>query len=260
VTAEGTGADVWRRRVRSARVDARRVAGGLALAELLDLPTPGGEGTTGAPRTGTRVAGFDVATFERTVASRGSESVCYGTVSLVHRRTRRRTTSAWAAIELGGLGVTGAVRDADPARDADEQRGLRAALAAGAPATALLRRIVDGFGPGTFGAEAALTDPSPAPAATGRARLEPCLQEALVEAVERALAGGGDEAGELALDVLGAARALGVDVDVSRCTARVHDALLRGRRYDLSALGAGLGLAVDRLGIPEPESEPEPSS
>jgi hypothetical protein len=74
----------------------------------------------------------------------------------------------------------------------------------------------------------------------------------LAEAVDRALTGGGDEAIELALDVLDAARDVGVDLDTTRCTARVHDALLRGRRYDLSVLGAGLGLAVDRLGIPEP--------
>jgi alpha-amylase/alpha-mannosidase (GH57 family) len=254
VAAEGTGADVWRRRVEPARVDAARVAAALALAELLDLPRPGcgiatGSGPSGAP--GGPVAGFEVATFERTVACRGSESVCFGTVTLVHQRTRRRSTQAWAAIELGGLGVTGATHEADPPRDAEAQRGLQSALAAGAPATALLRRIVDGFGPGTFGVEAALPGPAPAAPASGRARLTPSLQEVLVEAVDRALAGGGDEATELALDVLNAARDLGVDVDTARCTARVHDALLRGRRYDLSVLGAGLGLAVDRLGIPE---------
>jgi hypothetical protein len=198
------------------------------------------------------VAGFEVATFDRTVACRGSESVCFGTVTLVHRRTRRRTTRAWAAIELGGLGVTGAARLADPGRDAEVQQGIRTALAAGAPATALLRRIVDGFGPTTFGAEAALPPPAPQAAPAGRGRLTPCLQDVLTEAVDRALAGGGDEATELALDVLDAARAAGVDLDTTRCTARVHDALLRGRRYDLSVLGAGLGLAVDRLGVPAP--------
>jgi hypothetical protein len=246
VPAEGTGADVWRRRVEPARVDAGRVAAALALAELLDEPRPG----RGAP--GGAVAGFEVATFERTVACRGSESVCFGSVTLVHRRTRRRSTRAWAAIDLGGLGVTGATREADPPRDAEAQRGLQSALASGAPATALLRRIVDGFGPTTFGVEAALPAPATPPAPTGRARLAPSLQEVLAEAVDRALAGGGDEASELALDVLDAARDLGVDLDTSRCTARVHDALLRGRRYDLSVLGAGLGLAVDRLGIPEP--------
>jgi hypothetical protein len=222
-------------------VDATRVAAALALAELL------GSGGPGA-----RVGGFEVATFERTVACRGSESVCSGVVTLVHRRTRRRTTLAWAAIDLGGLGVTGAVRPADPQRDAEAQQGLQRALTGGAPATALLRRIVDGFGPTTFGAEAALPPRAAAPAPTGRARLTPCLQEVLAEAVERALAGGGDEATELALDVLDAARDVGADLDTTRCTARVHDALLRGRRYDLSALGAGLGLAVDRLGVPEP--------
>jgi hypothetical protein len=241
VAGEGSGADVWRRRVEPGRVDARRVAASLALAELLGSGPPEG-----------RVGGFEVTTFERTLACRGSESVCSGTVTLVHRRTRRRTTLAWGAIELGGLGVTGAVREADPARDAEVQHGLQGALASGAPATALLRRIVDGFGPGTFGAEATLSPPPVAPAPAGRARLTPCLQDVLVEAVERALAGGGDEASELALDVLDAARVAGVDLDTTRCTARVHDALLRGRRYDLSALGAGLGLAVDRLGVPAP--------
>jgi hypothetical protein len=237
---------VWRRRVEPARVDATRVAAALALSELLDQPGL----AAGGP--GPRVGGFEVATFERTVACRGSESVCSGTVTLVHRRTRRRTTLAWGAIELGGLGVTGAVRPSDPQRDAEVQQSLQSALTTGAPATALLRRIVDGFGPGTFGAEAALPPPAAAPTPTGRARLTPCLQEVLGEAVERALAGGGDEATELALDVLDAARVAGVDLDTTRCTARVHDALLRGRRYDLSALGAGLGLAVDRLGVPAP--------
>jgi hypothetical protein len=241
VAGEGSGADVWRRRVEPARVDATRVAAALALAELLGSGPPEG-----------RVGGFEVTTFERTLACRGSESVCSGTVILVHRRTRRRTTLAWGAIDLGGLGVTGAVREADADRDATVQQALQEALRSGAPATALLRRIVDGFGPATFGAEAALAPPASAPAPTGRARLTPCLQEVLVEAVERALAGGGDEATELALDVLDAARGAGVDLDTARCTARVHDALLRGRRYDLSALGAGLGLAVDRLGVPAP--------
>jgi hypothetical protein len=177
--------------------------------------------------------------------------VCSGTVTLFHRRTRRVNTLAWGAIELGGLGVTGAVREADPERDAAVQSALQQALSSGAPATALLRRIVDGFGPTTFGAEAALPS-RVAPTTTGRARLTPCLQEVLAEAVERALAGGGDEATELALDVLDSARVAGVDLDTTRCTARVHDALLRGRRYDLSALGARLGLAVDRLGPPRP--------
>jgi hypothetical protein len=250
--AEGTGADVWRRRVEPARVDAQRVAASLALAELLDLPRPGCGLPAATHGSGASVGGFEVASFERTVACRGSESVCSGTVTLVHRRTRRRSTLAWGAIELGGLGVTGAVRPAESARDAEVQRGLQGALTSGAPATALLRRIVDGFGPTTFGAEAVLAPPAAAPAPTGRARLAPCLQDVLAEAVDRAVAGGGDEASELALDVLAAAREAGVDLDTTRCTARVHDALLRGRRYDLSALGAGLGLAVDRLGVPEP--------
>jgi alpha-amylase/alpha-mannosidase (GH57 family) len=240
VAPEGTGADVWRRRVEPARVDARRVAAALALAELLGSGPPA-----------TRVGGYEITTFERTLSCRGSESVCSGTVTLFHRRTRRVNTLAWGAIELGGLGVTGAVREADPERDAAVQSALQQALSSGAPATALLRRIVDGFGPTTFGAEAALPSPV-APTTTGRARLTPCLQEVLAEAVERALAGGGDEATELALDVLDSARVAGVDLDTTRCTARVHDALLRGRRYDLSALGARLGLAVDRLGPPRP--------
>jgi alpha-amylase/alpha-mannosidase (GH57 family) len=246
VPAEGTGADVWRRRVEPARVDAGRVAAALALAELLDEPRPGSRGPGG------HVGGFEIATFERTLACRGSESVCSGRVTLVHRRTRRRTALAWGAIELGGLGVTGAVRETDAERDAEVQRSLQDALATGAPATALLRRIVDGFGPATFGLGAALPSGASAPAPTGRARLAPCLQDALTEAVDRALAGGGDEASELALDVLDAARQVGVDLDTTRCTARVHDALLRGRRYDLSALAAGLGLAADRLGVPAP--------
>ena len=252
VPAEGTGADVWRRRVEPARVPAARVAAALALAELLDLPRPGSGIASATGGSGGRVGGFEVATFERLVACRGSESVCSGTVTLVHHRTRRRSALAWGAIELGGLGVTGAVRAADPERDAEVQLALKAGLTSGAPATALLRRIVDGFGPATFGAEAALPPPAAVATPTGRARLTPCLQEVLHEAVERALAGGGDEASELALDVLAAAREAGVELDTIRSASKVHDALLRGRRYELSVLGAGLGLAVDRLGIPAP--------
>src|SRR5690606_12227407 len=77
---------------------------------------------------------------------------------VVHRRTRRRTRHAYAALHLGGLEVMGAVRDADPARDQGALRALHAAFESGERVTTLLRMIGDELGPAEFGLEAALPD------------------------------------------------------------------------------------------------------
>jgi hypothetical protein len=81
-----------------------------------------------------------------------------GRVALTHARTRRRTVWTYAAVHLGGLEVFGAVR---PGREdvEDDRRaiaGLADATRAGERVTALLRRVIDGFGPREFGLESAL--------------------------------------------------------------------------------------------------------
>jgi hypothetical protein len=144
---EGTGRDVWERHVLPGRVDAARVVAHVALADLLEGKAPGGA-----------LACFDVVATDHLHASRGSLSVCAGIVEVEHRRTRRRERHAYAALHLGGLEVTGAVRPADAGSDAGALRALRAAFDSSERVTRLLRIIADDFGPTEFGLEAALPD------------------------------------------------------------------------------------------------------
>ena len=239
----GTGRDVWDELVVPARVDAARAVASVVLSELArqrDVDRA--------------VGGFDVVHAEHTQATRGISTLCSGWMTLAHRRTRRRSTHAYAALDLGGLGVRGAVRPSDIARDPDLHRSLHDALASGAPATSLLRRVVEGFGPETFGPEAALPPTVAAPAVEGGAlaHLRDGLQPAFDEAVRRAVGGGGDAAAEAAIDVLGLARSLGAEVDLGRAQERVYEVLLAGRRPDLEALGRDVGLAAGNLGLPQP--------
>ncbi|MEA3018848.1 MAG: hypothetical protein QOI47_372, partial [Actinomycetota bacterium] len=114
-------------------------------------------------------------------ADRGSVALCAGVLEIEHRRTRRRTRHAYAALHLGGLEVTGAVRDADPARDRDALRVVAAAFDRGDRVTHLLRLVGDDFGPSEFGLEAALPDAADQIVA-GAAR---SLEERLAAAYER---------------------------------------------------------------------------
>ena len=144
---EGTGRDVWERHVLPSRVDAARVVAHVALADLLEGKRPGG-----------RLTSFDVHPVDHVHAERGALTLCAGTVEVVHRRTRRHSRHAYAALHLGGLEVMGAVRDGDPRRDMGALRALEAALEGGDRITTLLRIIGDDFGPTEFGLEAALPD------------------------------------------------------------------------------------------------------
>jgi hypothetical protein len=149
---EGDGRSVWRHHVATSRVDPARVVAHLAMTELLD-----GAGDPGP------VAGYDVARDLHDAVDRGGVSVCAGRVALTHRRTRRTTRWAYAAVHLGGLEVFGAVRPATPdvdgggggaeRRDAADVEALLAATRGGARVTALLRSVVDRFGPREFGLE-----------------------------------------------------------------------------------------------------------
>jgi hypothetical protein len=144
---EGTGRDVWERHVLPSRVDAARVVAHVSLAELLEGKRPAG-----------RLTAFELTPIDHVHAQRGTITLCAGTVEILHRRTRRRTRHAYAALHLGGLEVMGAVRESDPSRDGGALRALHAAFESGERVTTLLRIVGDEFGPNEFGLEAALPD------------------------------------------------------------------------------------------------------
>ena len=147
VPDEGTGREVWLRRVLPARVDADRAVANLALVELLEGHPPAA-----------RVGAFAVEVLDHARSDRGSVSLCSGLVALTHVRTGRRTEHVYAALNLGALEVVGSTRRADRAADAAALNFLRGSFLRGAPVTTLLRLLSDGFGPGEFDLTAAVPD------------------------------------------------------------------------------------------------------
>jgi hypothetical protein len=144
---EGDGRAIWARHVEPARADGGRVAAHLALVELL-----AGDGTI------SHLGGYDIARDVTDTVDRGGVATAEGRVVLTHHRTRRRTVWTYAAVHLGGLEVFGAVRpgSADPAVDRADIGELARATREGERVTALLRRVIDRFGPREFGLESAL--------------------------------------------------------------------------------------------------------
>jgi alpha-amylase/alpha-mannosidase (GH57 family) len=144
--AEGDGRSVWERHVVPARVDDRRVVAHVALAALLGHGVP------------TVAGGHDVEVDLKVGETRGALTVVAGTARLRHRRTRRAGDHAFAAAHLGGFEVVGAARAADGEADGAAFAGLRRAVQSGQRLTAVLRRLVDDFGPHEFALDAALPD------------------------------------------------------------------------------------------------------
>ena len=138
---------MWHRHVVPARVTPERAAAHLAMADLLEGVRPSGP-----------VAIWDVVGTDHHRVARGPITACTGVLALVHRRTRRVTRHAYAAVHLGGLEVTAAVRPAEPDRDGDDVRALLEAVDRGERVTAVLRLVDDRFGPAEFGLESALPD------------------------------------------------------------------------------------------------------
>ena len=147
--AEGDGRSVWERHVVPFRVDEARAAAELALEDLLEArPAPD------------RVAAWELEVLDRGRLVRGGLVLAHGRVALTHRRTGRRTERVYAGVNLGGFEVFGASRPADPSVGRDEAlvHGLRRSFEAGMRVTALLRTVVDDFGPDEFGLDSALPD------------------------------------------------------------------------------------------------------
>jgi len=155
VAHEGTGRDVWRRHVETARVTEDRVVAHLALMELLEGHDPA-----------VTIGAFDVEVLDHGHADRGAVAMCSGKVRLTHRRTGRRTSHVYAAVRLGGLEVVGATRPAaDDGHDGDGERAdrealdrFRSAFEFDAPVTTLVRLVSEGFGPHEFGVASGLPD------------------------------------------------------------------------------------------------------
>lgn len=144
---EGDGRAIWARHVVPARVKAERVVAHMALVELFERRSP-------QPRLGAYV----VHSLEHHRDDRGTLGLTTGRVELVHRRTRRASVHAYAALHLGGLEVLGATRPADARRDPGVMTEVLDAFADGAPVTRLLRLVAEGFGPYEFSLADALPD------------------------------------------------------------------------------------------------------
>ena len=132
------------------RVDPGRVAAHLALTDLL-AGDAGGRAASPASSSSASC----------TRPSTGAGWRCApASVAITHRRTRRRTRWAYAAVHLGGLEVFGAVRPAAGgdrgAHDADDVGRPGGRHPPGRRVTGLLRMVVDRFGPREFGLESAL--------------------------------------------------------------------------------------------------------
>jgi hypothetical protein len=76
------------------------------------------------------------------------------------------------------------------------------------------------------------------------------VDDLLGDAVAKAVAGDAEAAG-FANGLLQLTSELGVTVDLDRPQEQVYAALVAGDRPDLVDLGANLGLAADRLGLPD---------
>lgn len=153
---EGDGRAIWDRHVATSRVDAGRVVAHLSLVELLGAPTAGlrvqGEGPVA-------VGGYLVERGPHVLVDRGGLAVCAGEVSLTHRRTRRCSRHAHAAVHLGGLEVFGATRPLADGEGTEADLGaLLGLVESGERVTTVLREIVSRFGPREFGLESALPD------------------------------------------------------------------------------------------------------
>jgi hypothetical protein len=164
---EGDGRRVWQRHVEPTRADPARVAAHLAVSELL----AGGHAQAGDCA---RFGAYESVHEVHEAADRGGVAACAGLVSVTRRRTRRTTRWAYAAVHLGGLEVFGAVRPATdpttseepgaraasagdgPGRDREDIAAVAGAARRGDRVTALLRLVVDRFGPREFGLESVL--------------------------------------------------------------------------------------------------------
>ena len=144
---EGDGRTIWHRHVEPTRVDAERVVAHIALVHVLERQGP--------PAT---VGPFEVIDHEGALVERGPLVGCGGRLTLVHRRTRRRTEHVYAAVHMGGLDVFGATRPPDPGRDEQLFEEVARAVRSGARVSTVLRLLAEGVGPHEFGLDSALPD------------------------------------------------------------------------------------------------------
>jgi alpha-amylase/alpha-mannosidase (GH57 family) len=152
--SEGTGRDIWRHQVEPTRVGAARVVAHLAMVDLLERSDP--------PAT---LGGYEVIVHRHDHGDRGSVEMCSGRVELRHRRTWRRHEYVYAALRMGALEITGALRRTvgDAAADDESIAAFGSAFRDGERVSGLVRRMVDDIAPASeggeeFGLESALPD------------------------------------------------------------------------------------------------------
>ena len=141
---EGSGRDIWLRRVEPSRVGAARVVAHLAMIDLLERRDPPLE-----------LGGYHVRVHRHDRGDRGSVEMCCGRVELRHRRTGRRHEHIYAALRMGALEIAGASRPASGDTEHDDALLARfaAAFRDGERVTALVRHMIDELAPPGLGGE-----------------------------------------------------------------------------------------------------------
>lgn len=140
--ADGSGVDIYRRTVDSARVSPRRVAAHLALTSLVDNPDETGE-----------LAGWTWNWRELGRRSSGRMTLATGRVELTSTSTRRVHRSAFAALHLGGVDFYCVARDWPDDVELHARIGRIHEAFPTSSLPALLRLVAQELGPEEFGLE-----------------------------------------------------------------------------------------------------------
>ncbi len=129
IPQNGSGADVWRSQVVTARVDAPCTLAQMVLIEVLKATEIDGWGA------------FRIDVHDPVREQRGPHVLSTGVATLTHRRTGRTATYAFGGLGLGGLEVVGVLAKAESPTDTTALQGIRRLFATNAPMSSLVREL-----------------------------------------------------------------------------------------------------------------------